>query len=748
MAATPETTIDIQPEEEKNSWLKPSLFGGRFTRMQYFLHSLLCTLIITVIGVLIFYPRWCQYAASLESGYFDNVGFESSSFLYSGLLIFGFGALHVSFFYGLPIAIKRAHDIGHSGIPLIVLYFLTPIFVLLDHFVGGSVFMGLSRLLYAVNIIYGLVLLFADSERGMNRYGNSAKYPDAVEVAPTQIGGCYTGKQFLFSISVFILLSALLAVLPFSWYSYGLDSDIFGVVNLIFLIIECESMYIAVLLAIFMGLPAMVKRAHAIGHKGTVARGLFFSYVVILIVRTHVGGPVWATLYWMSIAALFLYCIYLLCSCPMKCRMLHVKANQLHAWCSAHKVVVSIVLIFCVVGFIFGTMQQSVTRLVAGWVEIELKGNLGYVKQQVASGADAKDLVTRHSYSLLSNALEQGDEEMVELWFANSNDEYKAFFVSQNVLQSAVWRGDVKGVKLLIERGALAATVDVRNMIQEARDRGIAIRTRIVNGERLFYFIGEVKYPLNDAVKHGKTEIANLLIENGADFDARDNELFRFAAAEGHLQIVKLCIEAVADGNEQANNLGKFLVEYVEKGQTEIVKLLIEAGADVNKADEDGETPLHKAVPRYKNTEIVKLLIQAGADVNEADEYGKTALDKAVPGYKNTEIVKLLIEAGADINKAVQDNPLLLHRAAENGNIEIVKLLIKAGSDVNKADYLGETPLYKAADNGYAEVVKLLIEAGADVNKAASYGKTPLRAAWRRSNREIVELLKQAGAKE
>ncbi|KAL8779151.1 MAG: hypothetical protein Q9213_007077 [Squamulea squamosa] len=50
-------------------------------------------------------------------------------------------------------------------------------------------------------------------------------------------------------------------------------------------------------------------------------------------------------------------------------------------------------------------------------------------------------------------------------------------------------------------------------------------------------------------------------------------------------------------------------------GYTDLVKVLINAGADVNAADEDGETPLHRALSVEGNYDTAKLLIQNGADL-------------------------------------------------------------------------------------------------------------------------------------
>jgi ankyrin repeat protein len=71
--------------------------------------------------------------------------------------------------------------------------------------------------------------------------------------------------------------------------------------------------------------------------------------------------------------------------------------------------------------------------------------------------------------------------------------------------------------------------------------------------------------------------------------------------------------------------------------------LLLEAGADINKADNNGWTPLCIAA-QNGNVEIVKLLLDSGANVNKATKDGLTALSLAA-NYGHETCVKLLLDA-------------------------------------------------------------------------------------------------------
>ena len=85
-------------------------------------------------------------------------------------------------------------------------------------------------------------------------------------------------------------------------------------------------------------------------------------------------------------------------------------------------------------------------------------------------------------------------------------------------------------------------------------------------------------------------------------------------------------------------------------GRTKIAELLIQEGADVNAKNMDGATPLHGAA-LFGEVETVKLLIQKGADVNVRNNQGATPLDTTETDWGITEFVANLLGIKLDKEK-------------------------------------------------------------------------------------------------
>ena len=263
---------------------------------------------------------------------------------------------------------------------------------------------------------------------------------------------------------------------------------------------------------------------------------------------------------------------------------------------------------------------------------------------------------------------------------------------------------------------------------------------------------------LRFAAQNGHSQIVQLLLEAGIDINIADDdkdddgqdehyEHFRNrrtalheAAGNGHLEVVTLLLEAGAHKDAVDCSGRTALHDAAMRGHSEVVKLLLEASADKDAADICGTTALHMAFYRG-HSEIVKLLLEAGAKTDAV------ALIAAAQDYHgDSEMVNLLPEASADKDPANIFGTTALHKAAYYGHSEIVKLLLEASADKDAADFLGTTALHKAAYYGHSEIVKLLLEAGVNTDAANFCGETALHEAAKKGDSQIVQLLLEAGA--
>ena len=154
------------------------------------------------------------------------------------------------------------------------------------------------------------------------------------------------------------------------------------------------------------------------------------------------------------------------------------------------------------------------------------------------------------------------------------------------------------------------------------------------------------------------------LIIKGVDIHARDDYAFRWAARNGHLEVVKYLVE---DCDADVHAYDDHAVRWsAERGHLEIVKYLVEeCGADVRNKD---DYALRWAALNG-HLEVVKYLVSKGANVRVWNDF---ALRLAAQ-YGHLEVVKYLVE-DHDANVHSNDEEAL-RWAAENGHLDVVKYL-------------------------------------------------------------------------
>lgn len=99
------------------------------------------------------------------------------------------------------------------------------------------------------------------------------------------------------------------------------------------------------------------------------------------------------------------------------------------------------------------------------------------------------------------------------------------------------------------------------------------------------------------------------------------------AAIQGNVAVIREHIKAGTDLDEKEPTGGSSpLITAIVFGKTEVAKVLIEAGANANFRNNEGSTPLHTAA-FFCRIDIVELLLDKGVDKTIKNNYGHTALE-------------------------------------------------------------------------------------------------------------------------
>ena len=231
------------------------------------------------------------------------------------------------------------------------------------------------------------------------------------------------------------------------------------------------------------------------------------------------------------------------------------------------------------------------------------KGHLEVVKYLVERGADVNSAICE-DLNIVRYCLDNGASATKVLAVAVCNErfdmietaiEYGAE-ITHRIFDSACRKGNLKLVKFFVELGAA-----VRNC------------------------------GFLSALCMMRFDIAEYLLEHGADVDMDGGKSLILMSRGGKLKTVKYLVERGANViNSPAN------VHAARKGHIDVVKYLVEHGADVNYGDND-------ALRATRDLEVAKYLVKKGADAKDS-----RCLEYAV-SLRNLELMQYLLENGASI---------------------------------------------------------------------------------------------------
>jgi ankyrin repeat protein len=255
--------------------------------------------------------------------------------------------------------------------------------------------------------------------------------------------------------------------------------------------------------------------------------------------------------------------------------------------------------------------------------------------------------------------------------------------------------------------------------------------------------------PLHHAAERGHIEVASILLDAGADIDAReedDETPLHYAAWRSQLAVGRLLVARGTDV-EARNHWGRtpLLIVGRETGNADMARLLIDAGAKVNARDRGNSSALDLAAWRGF-AELVDLLLDNGAELPppESQDGQFVAMFAADKGL--VRLFNLCVDSGVDLGLRNESDGSLLHSASQGGSANVVARLLDAGFDPNERDRYGRTPLHYAAEMGRKEAAKILLDRGAEIDARSLSGETAFNTAQWVERAELAGFLAAAGA--
>jgi tetratricopeptide (TPR) repeat protein len=233
-------------------------------------------------------------------------------------------------------------------------------------------------------------------------------------------------------------------------------------------------------------------------------------------------------------------------------------------------------------------------------------------------------------------------------------------------------------------------------------------------------------------------EVRRLLTEDPAALDAPTtgdcpDRPLAYAAAQGKIEIVRLLLDQGADPNARGESGRTPLHRAAESGQPEIARLLIEHGADVAAVDEQGFSPVYVA-SRGRDPQcarVAEVLEDSGAEVDlntlvclgRIEEVGQRLEGDPEACRRARFPARLLEDMVAAVRARIwrrsdpgtEDRGVIDEVLAEC--VPVMQMMLDQGADPNSGQ-----PLLAAAQLPDARVARLLLSRGADPNKDVGRG--------------------------
>ena len=341
---------------------------------------------------------------------------------------------------------------------------------------------------------------------------------------------------------------------------------------------------------------------------------------------------------------------------------------------------------------------------------------------------------------------------------------------TRTLLIQAAFHGQIGCLELLRERGADELAVDERGL-NALHLAVLAQQPAVVRWLLETYSTSEQEATRIKSSKGHKISTGSILRPYRSLREASDREGFKpvhLAARHGFTNMVNILLDNGANPEAKCNRGGTPLHYAVISNHIRIVKTLLAKGVDVGVADAQGLTPLHYAAS-LNYVSSVEILLMAGSKRKIYDNAADMPIHLAAR-KGGLEAMAALTQEKADLKLKTFHGDSLLHIAVLMNQMHIVEYLLQNEVEVNpwsrsrpaKLDTNGKivfatlgqptespssTPLHSACFAGNYEMAAMLLDNSAWVNAATADGKTPLMLAVESDDTDLVYLLLARGAK-